>query len=379
MLILAFALGTAWLQTRASLPEPAWAAILPIPGLLALGWRGANRFPWLARFSLIVFALLAGFFHAAWRADARMGERLPALWEGRDMALTGRVSGLPETTPNGLRFVLDVAAVATPGAVAPKRVQLGWYAHPGEPAPALRGGDCVAVSARLYRPHANLNPGGFDYAAWLLERDIRATGGLVGVPAPGQGCAGALGARLDRVREHIRAHLRERLGDAPYAGIVVALAVGDQDAIPPAQWTLFRQTGTSHLFSVSGLHITLFSALVFAGVRLLWRRFPRLNLWVPARRAGILPGVLAAAAYAALSGFGIPAQRTLYMLAGAALVALLDRVPSPSRLLAAALLAVLLADPWAVLAPGFWLSFGAVAALVYAGMGGGPPRPAWRG
>lgn len=386
--ILAFALGAAWLQTRPELPPLAWAAALPLAGLL-LGWTARRKFPATVpaflragfppahRLAVWLLAFLLGFFYAAWRADLRLAERLPALWEGRDVALTGRVAGLPESAPNGLRFVLAVASVATPGAVVPDRVQVGWYARPDEPLPNLAGGACVSLVARLYRPHGDLNPGGFDYAAWLLERGIRATGSLVGQPVAAGGCGGAVAARLDGLRERIRAHLRAGLGDAPYAGVVVALAVGDQDAIPARQWTLFRQTGTSHLFSVSGLHITLFSTLVFALAGAVWRRFPGLSLRLPARRAGIAPGLLAAAAYTALAGFGIPAQRTLYMLAAAAAVAWLDRVPTPSRLLAAALAAVVLIDPWAALAPGFWLSFAAVAALLHAGLGG-TPKPAWK-
>lgn len=377
-LVLAFALGAAWLQTLPGLPPLAWAGALPLLAVLALGWPALGRFPAARAAGLVLLAGLCGFFYAAWRADLRLAEHLPAQWEGRDLVLEGRVSGLPESTPNGLRFVLEVDSVATPGALVPGRVQIGWYARPGEAPPALAGGDCLRLAARLYRPHANLNPGGFDYQAWLLERNIRATGSLVMPPTPVPACRGVTGAMLDRARERIRAHLRASLGDAPYAGVVVALAVGDQDAIPPAQWTLFRQTGTSHLFSVSGLHITLFSALVMGLVRLVWRRVPRLNLLVPAHRAGIVLGLAAAGGYAALSGFGIPAQRTLFMLAGAAGVALLDRSPSASRLLAAALAAVLLIDPWAALAPGFWLSFGAVAALLFAGMGGAGNKPVWR-
>lgn len=377
-LILAFALGAAWLQTRPELPSLAWSAALPLLGVPALVRPGADRFPFLRAAGIGLLVCLLGYFYAAWRADLRLADSLPAQWEGRDVAVLGRVSGLPETTPNGLRFVLDVTSVATPGAAIPGRMQIGWFARPDEPAPAIAGGDCISLVARLHRPHANLNPGGFDYQAWLLERNIRATGSLVGLPASASGCAGETGARLDRARERIRAHLRAGLGDAPYAGVVIALAVGDQDAIPAAQWTLFRQTGTSHLFSVSGLHITLFSALVLGLVRFVWRRVPRLNLRIPAYRAGIALGLLAATAYAALAGFGIPAQRTLFMLVGAAATALLDRSPAPSRLLAAALASVVLIDPWAVLAPGFWLSFGAVAALLFAGMGARAQIPVWR-
>lgn len=376
--IIAFAVGCAWLQTWAELPPLAWAGALPLTGLMAAWLPGRGWWRWGRRLALLGIALAAGFLYAAWRAELRLAESLPALWAGRDVALTGRVAGLPEATPNGLRFVLEVAGVATPGARLPERVQLAWYARRGEPAPAIRAGDCLALRARLHPPHGSVNPGGFDYEAWLLERGIRASGGLVALPTPASGCGGAFFAGVDRARERIRTHLMAALGEAPYAGVVAALAVGDQAAIPARQWTLFRQTGTSHLFSVSGLHITLFSALVYGLVLRLWRRVPGLGLRLPAQRAGIALGLLAAAGYTALAGFAIPAQRTLFMLTGAAAVTWLDRLPTPSRLLAAALLAVVLLDPWAALAPGFWLSFGAVAALLFAGQGRLRPPPAWR-
>lgn len=376
--ILAFAAGCALLQTRPELPPLIWALALPPAAVSLWAWRPVGGGIRVRHAALLVLALLAGFFHAAWRADQRLGQALDPLWDGRDMALAGRVLGLPERTPKGLDFMLAVQSSATPGATPPGRVRLGWHAYGDDPPPVLRGGDCIALTARLHRPHGNINPGGFDYEAWLLERGIRATGSVRRVPVAAAGCDGAVRATVDRAREWVRGRLARALGDAPYAGVVTALAVGDQDAIPPAQWTLFRQTGTSHLFSVSGLHITLFSALVYALVRLLWRRNPRLNLKLPAQRAGIALGLLAAVAYTLLAGFGIPAQRTLYMLAGAAAMAWTDRRPSPSRLLAAALLAVMLMDPWAALAPGFWLSFGAVAALLWSGAGRLGPLPAWR-
>lgn len=332
----------------------------------------------LRRAGILALALLAGFFYAAWHADQRLAQGLDPLWDGRDIVLTGRVAGLPEAVPQGLHFVLDVARAATPGAQPPPRLRLGWYVYGDDPPPRLAGGDCLTLTARLHRPHGNLNPEGFDYEGWLLERGIRATGTVRAFNGAAGDCPGQARAALDRSREWVRGHLRAALGDAPYTGVVVALAVGDQDAVPPAQWTLFRQTGTSHLFSVSGLHITLFAALVHGLMRLVWRRMPRLNLVLPAQRAGIALGLVAAGAYTLLAGFGIPAQRTLYMLGGAAVVAWLDRRASPSRLLAAALLTVVLLDPWSVLAPGFWLSFGAVAALLWSGAGRLGHQSAWR-
>ena len=255
--ILACVLGAALLQTRPTLPPLAWAGALPLALLLLL--PAPRR---LRQAGLLLVAVAAGFFYAAWRADLRLAESLPWLWQGRDVSLVGRVLDLPETTPNGIRFVLAVDAVHTAGASLPRRVQLGWQGRPGEPAPRVGGGDCIQVLARLHRPHGHVNPAGFDYEDWLFERNIRAGGSLVGVPVAAAACAGSWRARLDRSREAIRSHLRDSLGERPYGGVVRALAVGEQDAIPAAQWTLFRQTGVTHLMSISGLHITLFSALV---------------------------------------------------------------------------------------------------------------------
>jgi len=88
-----------------------------------------------------------------------------------------------------------------------------------------------------------------------------------------------------------------------------------------------------------------------------------------AHKAAVLAGWLAALVYALLAGFEVPAQRTLYMLSVVALTLCSGRHLGASRTLLLALFTVLLADPWAVMATGFWLSFGAVAVLFFAGTG----------
>ena len=109
-----------------------------------------------------------------------------------------------------------------------------------------------------------------------------------------------------------------------------------------------------------------------------WRRVPALALRLPAQRAALLAGCLAAFFYVLLAGFAVPAQRTLYMLLVAALAMSSGRVIAPSRTLLLALLVVLLIDPWAVLAAGFWLSFGAVGALLYVGSAVVGEADGWR-
>jgi competence protein ComEC len=150
-------------------------------------------------------------------------------------------------------------------------------------------------------------------------------------------------------------------------GVVAALVTGDQQAIARADWDVFRATGVAHLMSISGLHITLFAWLAAGLIGTLWRYTPvlgpRLCLRWPASQAGLLGGLLLATAYALFSGWGVPAQRTVLMLAVVTLLRLTGRHwPWPQLWLAAAAI-VLAVSPWAWLQAGFWLSFVAVGVL----------------
>ena len=163
----------------------------------------------------------------------------------------------------------------------------------------------------------------------------------------------------------IRDRMNAALKDQPFRGVLVALAIGEQNAVPADQWRVFWRTGVGHLVSISGLHITMVASLLYWLAFRIWSRIPALALRLPAQRAAVLAGAFAALIYALIAGFSVPTQRTLFMLSAVALALWSGRATSVTRILAWALLAVLLLDPWAVLAPGFWLSFGAVAAIFY--------------
>ncbi|MGE5320426.1 MAG: DNA internalization-related competence protein ComEC/Rec2, partial [Hyphomicrobiaceae bacterium] len=214
--------------------------------------------------------------------------------------------------------------------------------------------------------------------AWMLERDIAATGYVREQPAPLRLDARAAtpAAWVAATRAAIRERIVTTLGDAPYAGVIAALVIGDQRGIPHDQWRAFTRTGVNHLLSISGLHVTMIAALAGWAVAFGWRRWPRAAERLPARQAGLLAAVLAACAYAVLAGFQVPAQRTLFMLAVLALALWDRREPRPFSAPTWALFTVLLIDPWAVLSAGFWLSFGAMAAILWATFGrvGQPDR-----
>lgn len=368
--VLAFALGVWLLQQCAVLPAPSLLAALGLGGgaLLMSRWRG-----------LAVFgALLLGITWAGAFAHWRMHDELPVEWLGRDIEMTGVIATMPQGFERGLRFVFEPQTANAP---VPAKILLSWYRHvdteseeEGDEEAATTGalplphaGERWRLVVRLKRPHGNLNPHGFDYEAWLLERGIRATG-YVRKSDVNQRLAPA-GSTIERLREAVRTRIQRVLPDASYAGVLAALAIGDQQSIAPELWRLFAATGITHLMSISGLHVTMIGALIGGLVMALWRRHPRLPLIIPAQQAAALVAFLGAFAYALLAGFAVPAQRTLYML-GVVVAALLSgRNLAAPTVLGAALLGVLLLDPWAVLSAGFWLSFGAVAILFFIAAG----------
>lgn len=378
------ALGVWCLQQLAHLPGPAALALSGV--LAAMFVLAASRVSQrsLQLVLVVVAAFLAGFGWAGWRAEMRLAEHLPAEWEGRDVELLGVVAEMPQPFARGERFVFDVEEVLTSSAIVPGRVLLSWYAEAAEATQTgetrVRPGERWRMVVRLKRPHGNANPHVFDYEAWLLERDLRATGYV----RPGNEARRLddfvlrPGYLVERIRHDIRGRFLADLAGAEFGGILVALAVGDQRAIQGDFWNVFSRTGTTHLMSISGLHVTMVASLFGWLVGWLWRHSPRLMHRLAAQRAAVLAGMVAAAVYAALAGFSVPAQRTVYMLTVASLAMLSGRRTSPSSVMKLALLAVLVIDPWAVLSPGFWLSFGAVGLLFYVASGRVGDFRGWR-
>jgi competence protein ComEC len=373
---IAFVFGAWLLQQQAALPSSFALGALALAGiaLAATAWLaprpGSQKIDWRMT-AAPVASFVLGFAWAGLAADWRLADSLAPRWERQDIRVTGVIASLPQAFERGLRFDFDVEGATPP--VSPRSIALSWYGGYGadvQPPPEMHAGERWTLTVRLRRPHGNANPHGFDYEALLLERGIRATGAIR--PGPAQRLDAMVwmpGYAIERLREHLRERFWDLLPDHRYAGVMIALALGEQNAIGREDWQLFARTGVSHLMSISGLHITMIAGLVAALVLGLWRRIPGLTLRLPARKAAAAAGMLAALAYCLVAGMGVPAQRTLVMLSVVALALWFDRLSRGARVLGIALVAVTLLDPWAVLSAGFWLSFGAVALIFYVGQG----------
>ena len=367
--------------------------------LAGLGRRGRTR----SRGAVALVALAVGFGLCGLRAVEQARSGLDPALEGRDLVVVGRVAAMPQRSDGGVRFRLDVESAQRDGepVTVPPRLLLGWYSGPAVAAdgatlelqrqPAdLRAGERWQMTVRLKAPHGNLNPHGFDYELWLWEQGLRATGYLrTGLKDPPPQRLGTSWRHpVEQARQAVRDAILVRVGDgtpqqARSAGILAALVTGDQAAIERADWDIFRATGVAHLMSISGLHITLFAWAAVALIGAFWRRSARwgwhLCLWLPAPSAALIGGVALATAYAVFSGWGVPAQRTIAMLATVAALRLSGRQwPWPTVWLLACTVVVAL-DPWALTQAGFWLSFVAVGVLFATDSGAkdDPSTPGW--
>lgn len=346
-------LGTLLFQQLVAIPAPHWLG-LSVPAVLLLG-QATRR---IRRLRLPA-ALLFGFAWAHGYALLTEPPLLPEAFLGEPVRVVGRVAGLVERNALRQRMIVELETLWRDGQTLHGRwrVRLSWYDAEFEPQPGQR----LELEIKL-RPARNFsNPGSFDYEGSLYRRGIRYTGYVRELFGTGEGHDGfALTALRQRVSDRIAA----ALPGAPAAGVLRALVVGDRAGISQAQWQTFRRTGTNHLVAISGLHVGLVAGAVGGLVTLLWRRVPGLIARWPARQAGLIAGLTAAVAYAALAGFSLPTQRAVIMLAVAALALLARRRQRWPDLYASAVIAVLLLEPTAVLAPGFWLSFGAVGAIL---------------
>lgn len=309
-----------------------------------------SRLPALALLGMVWFLACA-----QWQLDGQW----PGARAGEVVAVRGTVIDLPRQLDQSSRFLLQVDRAKSDPAV-PERVLVSWY----RPSERLEPGSRWQMDLRLTPPVGRNNGDGFDYQRWLLTHRIGAIGSVRGEPV--LRAADAPGRVADRQRQRLADIFQSETTGLDEAALKRALAVADRSAIRPELAERLRQTGTAHLLAISGLHVGMVAGL--AGLLASWLAAPLVLVFrrLDRRRLGVIAGLAAALGYAALAGFTLPTQRALVMLAVLALALLSRRAIAPGHALLLALVAVLLFDPLAPLASGFWLSFAAVAVLVWA-------------
>lgn len=343
-------------------------------GILSVAWWPfLPNFQWLAAgllccligHRLLLFrllaCLLAGALWGVCSAHTLIKHQLPENLDKHDIQLTGTINSLVDSTDKRSRFtfVIDSAfALTSPSEpLSITKVLLSWYG-----APTLKPGEKWQLTARLSRPRGFSNPGGFNYRGWLLQQAYSATGyvrislrepGLIGEEFSSHSLRDSIGQTIERQKLDPRT-------DA----VLRALVIGDRTPLG-SWWDQLARLGIVHLMVISGLHIGLVAGFGFG----LGKLFARLTLPF-SQSAGMrfIPALLAmllAVAYSLLAGFSLPTQRALIAVCVVMTARLLRRNLGPWVCFSWAALLIAIRDPLAGLSSGFWLSFAAVAVLIW--------------
>ncbi|MBU3578437.1 DNA internalization-related competence protein ComEC/Rec2 [Polynucleobacter sp. 73C-SIWE] len=317
--------------------------------------------------AILSLMFVLGFAWNARYAENRLSNLLSSEMEGKDLTIEGRIVALPQGNSAGAKFAFEIDESVNH---LPKRIYLSWQPAWRNPQviPEVVPGQRWRFKVKLKRPYGSLNPYTFDFERWSFHQDFGASGSIrsgelllskdIGLTE--------FELRMELARWSLRKKIQKLLPeDARYAGVIIALVMGDQNAIDQEDWQIFNATGIGHLISISGLHVTMLAGVGASIAAFIWRRrsWP---LLIPVGKVAASAGFLTAFVYAWLAGFQIPAQRTMYMVGVVAFALWSGRNPRSFDIWWWALALVLLIDPMAPYTPGFWLSFGAVAAILYA-------------
>jgi competence protein ComEC len=349
-------LAGAWsLQLATRLPP---GALLPCAAAVAVLLLCSRRLRWAGCWLLGACVV--------WLAAGRvLDDRLPRAFEGDALAVVGRVVDFPDARANPLRLVL---AVDDPH--LPARIRLSWY-----DAPVVPGiGETWRLDVKLARPRGFANPLYFDYEHWLFRQRIGATGYVLQGPANARVSDAPVDA-LSALRARLAARLLDRLANDSAMAVLLAVTVGATHEITREEWDRYAVTGTSHLMAISGMNIAMAAGGAFL---LAWALAAPFCRRASARDVAACVAAGTAVAYSVVSGFAIPVQRAMLMALLVLGAALLRRQVRASRLLAIACLAVVALDPLSVHAPGFKLSFAAVAILIWSARRRRLPAAPWR-
>lgn len=340
--VLSFFSGIIIVQQLSVLPELFWVLVL---FFLALALAFFRYF----RLMFFIFGLLWTIVFA----NFRLADRLPESLQGQYIEIEGKITGLPLFDERRVRFDF---VVSKPKDNFPEKIRLSWFF----PKQKIKANQHWQFTVKLKKPHGRLNPGGFDYERWLFVQNIGATGYVRNKPKPRLVATNSIWQSVDDLRQKIADRLM-KIEDTEYIGVIKALTIGKRDNISQQQWETFRKTGTIHLLAISGLHIGLVASLMYFLVLNIGIRFGLFS----AQKMAAFFAISIAIFYSALAGFSIPTQRALLMLTIAMAAISWQRNITSINTLALALLAVLIVDPFAVLSAGFWLSFLAVALIIY--------------
>ncbi|MBN2106462.1 MAG: DNA internalization-related competence protein ComEC/Rec2 [Deltaproteobacteria bacterium] len=227
-------------------------------------------------------------------------------------------------------------------------------------------GDRIRFSSALHTPRNFSNPGGFDYKRHLAYKNIYATAFLesdasITLVRKGEGARWLV--FIESLRNKIRASITNST-QPPSRDILLALIIGEQGTIPEQIRNLFSALGITHILSISGLHVSIFALLAYAIIFNLLKLYPRLLLYIPAKKIAVCTSIFPVLGYCMIAGMATPAARSGLMVVCYLLTLLLDRPQHMLHTLFVAAFFILAVTPQSLFEISFQLSFLAVFFLI---------------
>ncbi|MEH6616913.1 MAG: DNA internalization-related competence protein ComEC/Rec2 [Porticoccus sp.] len=307
------------------------------------------------RLKLLAFLGWGILYGVCW-GQYMLSHQLPEEFSPSDFLVAGEVVGLPVSDGRRIRFDFRLRNDDKPHAI--KTLRLSWYYHDA----ILIPGQVWQLRVRLRRPRGTVNPGGFDYQAWLIRQGISATGYVRDTT---ENRIISRHSSVNSLRFQLREMIRSLPADDGAKALILALTLGDRSLISPQLWDRLALSGVVHLVVISGLHIGLVAFMSYSLGALLAKLLGLFGRPFTARYWGSILSLVSVVLYSAMAGFSLPTQRALIMVVVAIVVLLLNRHVNRGLAFGIALAGVAMVDPLAIFGAGFWLSFGAVAGLLW--------------
>lgn len=343
--------------------EPSlWAPLLACL-VFALGARAALARDALAAFRvcLALSLVFAGFAASVWRTHSVSAPFLKRMSVATTTAYVENV----DDHRGGKRLLLRVVAIeGLDAADLPNRIRVT-----ARNAEGLRAGATIRAKMRLLPPARPSEPGGYDFARAAYFQGIGAVGNVASRIEPAPDAAAPWVARvnawIDRGRNDLTHRIASVIGGGDGA-VAASLVTGKRGLIPEQATEDLRAAGVYHVVSISGLHMMLAAGMFLWTLRALLALFPAVALRYPIKKWAAGFAIFGVIAYDAFAGSEVATERSLVMILVILVAVLLDRPALSMRNLAIAALIILALEPEQTLAPGFQMSFAAVAAMIAA-------------
>ncbi len=350
----------------------------------AIAVRG--DFSWGISALKLAFVFFLGASYGMFHVNLHLAKVYPLAEQKQFITIIGAVVDLPQYDKDKnqekvkFHFLIEKVLQPANSQIKPGLIRLTW-----QTTKVVQIGDKWQLTVRLKRPRGFATPGCFDVEKYYFSKHIIATGYVVDKfpknkknlytyyphkKLYNKSFLSLLYNSGHKLRQYFNDNIIQTLKGKEFAGVILALVTGVQNKIAAGQWSILKDTGTEHLVAIAGLHIGFIAGLAFVFAGILWRLMP--NRWfkkIPAPVVGAIGAIITAFFYAYLAGFSVSTKRACIMVIMAMLGIIFRRVVLPADIFAYALLIVLVMDPFATFTLSFWLSFTAVAIMLYAFVG----------